>query len=144
MYESSMYESRYLRLLLAAAIVAFLSAPAALAKPPGDKGKPGDSPPNVSAGLSASISAGITIGDARQIASRYELTGAKPLPPGIRKNLARGKPLPPGIARQQLPGGFVDQLPRHDGYQWQRAGADLVLVASGSLVINDILEGVFD
>jgi hypothetical protein len=25
--------------------------------------------------------------------------GAKPLPPGIAKNLARGKPLPPGIAK---------------------------------------------
>jgi len=132
------------RLLSAAAIAALLSVPTSHAKPPGSKGKSDESSFDVDAGLSATISAGISFGDARQIASRYQLTGAKPLPPGIRKNLARGKPLPPGIAKQQLPGGFVEQLPRHEGYEWQRAGADLVLVASGSLVINDILEGVFD
>lgn len=123
-----------------------LCIPTALADPPPGKGKPGEMTGHVDidAGLSATVSAGITIGDARQIASRYQLTGAKPLPPGIRKNLARGKPLPPGIAKTRLPDGFVGQLPRHEGYEWQRAGADLVLVVSGSLVISDILEGVFD
>ena len=104
---------------------------------------------SVDVGLSAPIpggmiSAGISIGDARHLASRYNLTGGNPLPPGIRKNLARGKPMPPGIAKNRLPEPFMDQLPHHPGYEWQQAGADLVLVASGSLVISDILEGVFD
>lgn len=95
-------------------------------------------------GISGTITAGISIGDARQLATHYDLTGSKPLPPGIRKNLARGKPMPPGIAKTRLPDPFVSALPRHPGYEWQQAGADLVLVASGSLVISDILRGVFD
>ena len=69
---------------------------------------------------------------------------AQPLPPGIAKNLARGKPLPPGIAKSRMPGPFVADLPHHDGYEWRQAGADLVLVASASLVISDIVENVFD
>lgn len=120
------------------------------AAPPDDKAKSGsgkkkdNNSDNVELGLSATISAGISIGDARILASKYGITGSKPLPPGIRKNIARGKPMPPGIQRTRLPQSFINNLPRHDGYEWQQAGADLVLVASGSLMISDILEGVFD
>jgi hypothetical protein len=104
---------------------------------------------NVDFGLSATITAGIvtagiSIGDARQLASSYGMTGGKPLPKGIRKNLARGKPMPPGIQKTRMPGSFIHDLPYHEGYEWQQAGTDLVLVISGSLVISDILEGVFD
>ena len=98
----------------------------------------------IDADLSVMISAGISIGDARKLASNYKLTGGKPLPPGIRKNMARGKPIPPGIQKTRLPNAFIDQLPRHAGYEWRQTGTDLVLVVSGSLVISDILEGVFD
>ena len=52
--------------------------------------------------------------------------------------------MPPGIAKTRLPEGFINGLPRNPGYEWQQAGVDLVLVVSGSLVISDILEGVFD
>jgi hypothetical protein len=90
------------------------------------------------------ISAGISVGDARRLAAQHNLTGYKPLPPGIRKNLARGKPLPPGIVKTRLPQAFVAQLPQHPGYQWHQAGTDLVLVVSGSYVIQDVLQGVFD
>jgi len=99
---------------------------------------------DVDFGLSATISAGISIGDARRLASRHGVSGGKPLPPGIRKNLARGKPMPPGIQKTRMPGSFINDLPHHKGYEWQQAGTDLVLVISGSLVISDILEGVFD
>lgn len=99
---------------------------------------------NVDLGLSVTLSAGISIGDARRLASSYGITGGKPLPPGIRKNLARGKPIPPGIQKTRMPGSFMDDLPYHEGYEWRQAGTDLVLVISGSLVISDILEGVFD
>jgi hypothetical protein len=58
--------------------------------------------------------------------------------------LARGKPLPPGIQKTRMPDAFISQLPHHPGYEWRQAGADLVLVVSGSLVISDILEGAFD
>jgi hypothetical protein len=43
-----------------------------------------------------------------------------------------------------LPQPFVAQLPPHPGYQWQRAGSDLALVVSGSYVVQDVLNGVFD
>ena len=83
-------------------------------------------------------------GDARRLAVDQGLTGMKPLPPGIRKNLARGKPMPPGIAKTRMPNSYINQLPSHPGYEWQQAGSDLVLVVAGSLVISDVLEGVFD
>lgn len=120
------------------------------AEPPDEKGESGswkkkdNNKVNVDLGLSATISAGISVGDARILASEHGLTGSKPLPPGIRKNMARGKPMPPGIEKTRMPQSFINELPRHDGYEWRQAGADLVLVATGSLIISDILEGVFD
>jgi hypothetical protein len=65
------------------------------------------------------------------------------LPPGIQKNLARGKPLPPGIAKK-LDGRLVGQLPHYDGYEWQQAGTDLILVAIASGIIYEVLNGAFD
>jgi hypothetical protein len=121
-----------------------LGACAAHAAPPGTKNKTAGDDFSLDARISGTIAAGISIGDARRLADQHHLTGSKPLPPGIRKNLARGKPMPPGIAKTRLPEGFIGGLPRHPGYEWQQAGADLVLVASGSLVISDILQGVFD
>ena len=127
-----------------------LSVSASQSAPPDGKGKSGSGKKkdndsvNVDLGLSATISAGISIGDARVLASNHGIAGSKPLPPGIRKNMARGKPMPPGIQKTRMPESFINELPRHDGYEWQQAGADLVLVASGSLIVSDILEGVFD
>jgi hypothetical protein len=123
------------------------------ADPPKNKGKPNKTNSeervdkydlSVDANLSIMATAGISIGDARKLASNYGLTGGKPLPPGIRKNLARGKPMPPGIQKTRMPDSFISQLPHHEGYEWQQAGTDLVLVVAGSLVISDVLEGVFD
>lgn len=65
------------------------------------------------------------------------------LPPGIQKNLARGKPLPPGIAKK-LDGRLLGQLPRYDGYEWQQAGTDLILVALATGLIYEVLNGAFD
>lgn len=65
------------------------------------------------------------------------------LPPGIQKNLARGKPLPPGIAKK-LDGRLLGQLPHYDGYEWQQAGTDLILVALASGLIYEVLTGAFD
>lgn len=133
--------------------VTLLSVTALQAESPANKGKPDKAggknatdkhDSSVDANLSIMVSAGISVRDARRLASGYELTRGKPLPPGIRKNLARGKPLPPGIQKTRLPDTFVSQLPYHEGFEWQRVGTDLVLVVSGSLVISDVLEGVFD
>lgn len=65
------------------------------------------------------------------------------LPPGIQKNLARGKSLPPGIAKK-LDGRLVGHLPHYDGYEWQQAGTDLILVALATGLIYEVLNGAFD
>jgi Ni/Co efflux regulator RcnB len=65
------------------------------------------------------------------------------LPPGIQKNLARGKPLPPGIAKK-LDSRLIGRLPHYDGYEWQQAGTDLLLVAITSGVIYEVLHNVLD
>lgn len=130
-----------------------LFAPALLAGPPEGKGKSGKAKNEAKADqshfgvdieLSAMVTAGISLTDARDLATHHDLTGSKPLPPGIRKNLARGKPMPPGIQKTRMPDSFISQLPRHTGYEWQQAGSDLVLVVTGSLIISDVLKGVFD
>ena len=93
---------------------------------------------------SDAISVSVTIGDARQLAREFGLTGHKPLPPGIRKNLAQGKPMPPGIAMTRMPEGFLTRLPHYEGYEWRISGTDLVLVAVGTLVIAHVLADVFE
>ncbi len=65
------------------------------------------------------------------------------LPPGIQKKLARGKPLPPGIAKK-LDGRLVGQLPRYDGYEWQQAGPDLILVSIVSGIVYEVLSGALN
>jgi Ni/Co efflux regulator RcnB len=65
------------------------------------------------------------------------------LPPGIQKNLARGKPLPPGIAKK-LDGRLLGHLPRYEGYEWQQAGTDLILVAIATGIIYEVLNGALD
>lgn len=89
--------------------------------------------------------AGITVAAASLLVDDLNIprSNYKPLPPGIRKNLARGKPLPPGIASQSLPGSYISRLPVHAGYEWIGAGTDLLLVEAGSRVIADVLVDVF-
>ncbi|MDF3934330.1 anti-virulence regulator CigR family protein [Pseudomonas citronellolis] len=80
----------------------------------------------------------VILGDNRD----YWSPGAS-LPPGIQKNLARGKPLPPGIAKK-LDGRLVGRLPHYDGYEWQQAGTDLLLVTIATGVIYEVLHDVLD
>jgi len=89
------------------------------------------------------VTAGISFGQARELAVSYQQTGYQQLPPGIRKNLARGKPLPPGIAKKLGNSQMLSQLPQHEGYQWQVCGSDLVLVSIATMVVADILTDVF-
>jgi hypothetical protein len=68
---------------------------------------------------------------------------AKPLPPGIAKNLARGKPLPPGIARTRVPDAVLVRLPwRPPGYTFFLVGDRVVLLDTKGLVA-DILLSIF-
>lgn len=66
-------------------------------------------------------------------------TAAKPLPPGIAKNLARGKPLPPGIAKRYLPQGLLASLPPRQGYERLIVGNDVVMVSVATGLVVDIL-----
>lgn len=70
-------------------------------------------------------------------------SGAKPLPPGIRKNLARGKPLPPGIAKRYVNPDLRSALPYHDGYDWVQTGSDLVLVQAATGLVSEVIRNVF-
>lgn len=88
------------------------------------------------------VSAGISLTDARVVAERYQMTGQTALPPGIRKNLAKGKPLPPGIAKKSAPPAMIAELPQHQGYEWQVVGTDLILVSIATAVIADVLVDV--
>lgn len=81
---------------------------------------------------------------ARHLAVNYGLTGNKPLPPGIAKNLARGKPLPPGIAKKAVPASMLSELPYYPGYEWQMVGKDLVLIALSTALVTAVINNVFD
>ncbi len=87
--------------------------------------------------------AGISALTARNLALNVGSVGYAPLPPGIAKNLARGKPLPPGIAKKAVPASMLGQLPYHPGYEWQIAGADLILIGIGTAIVADVLRNVF-
>ena len=87
---------------------------------------------------------GLDYDRARRIANEHGAIGYKPLPPGIRKNLARGKPLPPGIEKTRLPDGVLRSYPVIDGYDYRVAGTDLLLVEAGSQIVTDILVDVFN
>ncbi|MDO9320044.1 MAG: anti-virulence regulator CigR family protein [Pseudomonas sp.] len=64
-----------------------------------------------------------------------------PLPPGIRKNLARGKPLPPGIAKKLDP-DFARQLPYYQGYEWRQVGSDAALINITTGIVREIMRDV--
>jgi hypothetical protein len=94
-------------------------------------------------GISVDFKIDFNSKDAQRWAKEYGLSGQKPLPPGIRKNLARGKPLPPGIAKRDLSGPFVGKLPSHPDYVWQMAGTDLVLTSKADKRVREIVRDVF-
>jgi hypothetical protein len=75
--------------------------------------------------------------------TQHLAVGAKPLPPGIQKNLARGKPLPPGIAKQRLPSSLSARLPVVDGHDWIRIGTELVLIGIATNVVAQVIHNVF-
>lgn len=109
----------------------------------GDKGNSGQSAGRAEAVLVPGATATVVyslLGGQRDVFA----VGAKPLPPGIRKNLARGKPLPPGIARQSVPPSLLATLPVVDGSQWLRVGTELVLVGAASQIISQVIQNVFD
>ncbi|AJE20965.1 anti-virulence regulator CigR family protein [Azotobacter chroococcum] len=130
------------RLLAVAASLTF--ATAAHSAPPADKGHHQGNHHHGGDDLSVRVQAPtIDIGQVRIVLgeNRRLIGDAQPLPPGIRKQLARGKPLPPGSARN-FDSRLTSQLPRYDGYEWRQAGTDVVLVALATGLIYEVLHDV--
>jgi hypothetical protein len=93
----------------------------------------------LAAGATAALVAALLGGQTQSLA-----VGAKPLPPGIQKKLARGKPLPPGIAKQTLPQSLSARLPVVDGHDWIRIGTELVLVGIATNLVAQVIHNVFN
>ena len=67
--------------------------------------------------------------------------GAPP-PPGY--HLVRGQPLPRGYEGERLDGRALARLPMYEGYEWRRMGSDVVLIAVGTGIVYEILDGVLN
>lgn len=80
----------------------------------------------------------INEGELLRLLRQYDAPRAEALPPGIQRNLERGKPLPPGIAKR-FDGPLASQLPRYPGYEWERVGADVVLIEAATRIVVDVL-----
>jgi Ni/Co efflux regulator RcnB len=82
-------------------------------------------------------------GDVRRTISEHrEVIGrGEPLPPNI--HIVRGHPLPRGYGRR-LDDRSLQYLPHYDGYEWRRLGPDIVLIAIGSGIVYEILDGVLN
>ncbi|MCS3467736.1 Ni/Co efflux regulator RcnB [Pseudomonas sp. JUb42] len=65
----------------------------------------------------------------------------QPLPPNI--HIVKGHPLPRGYGKR-LDQRSLQYLPRYDGYEWRRTGTDVVLVAIGTGIVYEILQGVLN
>ncbi len=147
--------SRLIKIIVTLTLGLMLLAPPLMAKPPHGKGEGNPDKEKREdqevrqhledvIHLAGLITTSISAGDARKIAVNNNFTGYKPLPPGIRKNLAHGKPLPPGIAMTRVPSGMLGQLPVYEGYEWEVAGTDLLLILIAGHIIADVLENVFE
>ena len=93
--------------------------------------------------MSASVS--ISLGDRDVITEFYSSrvrSGARALPPGIRRNLERGKPLPPGIAKQVLPAELSSRITVPDRFEIVEVGLDVLLVEVATGIIHDVLMDV--
>lgn len=69
----------------------------------------------------------------------YFVRGAPP-PPGI--HLVRGQPLPRGYYGERLDNRALAHLPYYNGYEWRRAGGDIVLIAVATGIVYEVLDGV--
>ena len=111
--------------------------------PPPGKGSGGHD--NIDTAVDLAVSVAFGADEARIIRDYFVATpyDAKPLPPGIAKNLARGKPLPPGIAKRYLPRDLAARLPVRADYERLIVGDDILLVSIATGVIVDILSDAF-
>lgn len=133
-----------LMLLLATALVT--AEPAFAGNKNKGKGKPGGRS-DVTTLLTKAVVGGLITAAEKAIIGDYldrertAFAGAKPLPPGIAKKVARGGALPPGIAKRGFPPGLLVELPARPGQKWRVVGTDILIVDIASNVIVDVLKG---
>ena len=65
------------------------------------------------------------------------------MPPGQAKKWAVGRPLPRDVVYYDLPRDLYVRLrPPGDGYKYVRAGADILLLAVGTMMVVDAIENL--
>ena len=72
-------------------------------------------------------------------ANRHHIGSGSPLPHHV--HIVRGKPLPMGWGKR-LNAHQRRYVPQYHGYEWRRAGSDLVLMALATGIVHEILHGV--
>lgn len=72
---------------------------------------------------------------------RTDFGRGTPLPPNI--HVAKGHPLPQGYGHR-LDRSALSRLPHYEGYEWRRLGTDVVLIAVGTGIVYEVLNGVLD
>ena len=110
---------------------------------PGALAQRGQKPKGNAPAATAAVSVTFTDAERKIIVDYYRRNAyrAKPLPPGIAKNLARGKPLPPGIAKQRPPNTLLALLPPRSGFEVTIFGDRVVLLQAN--VVVDVMLDVF-
>ena len=86
---------------------------------------------------------GMTSTKARNLAKAHHMAGYKPLPPATKKHLVVGRPVPTHVVVHHVPVDMHNRLPKHSSYEWRISGRDLLLVATGTLILHEIIENVF-
>ncbi len=64
-------------------------------------------------------------------------------PPPASIRAIKGQPLPRGYGAR-LDGPALKHLPRYEGYEWRRMGTDVVLIAIGTGIVYEVLQGVLN
>lgn len=63
-------------------------------------------------------------------------------PPPRNVRIVRGQPLPRGYYGERLDNRALARLPAYHGYEWRRAGSDIILIEIGSGLVYEVLNGV--
>jgi Ni/Co efflux regulator RcnB len=64
-------------------------------------------------------------------------------PPPANIRVVKGQPLPRGYGAR-MDSRALQHLPRYEGYEWRRMGTDVVLIAIGTGIVYEVLQGVLN
>jgi Ni/Co efflux regulator RcnB len=64
-------------------------------------------------------------------------------PPPANIRVVKGQPLPRGYGAR-MDARALQHLPRYEGYEWRRLGTDVVLIAIGTGIVYEVLQGVLN